>query len=992
MGVGRNEEENLSSIAENRLDLATLGLVVNATGAIIALNNFSVASGRAGRAAAATRAQAIRLNSALAGLGLAFGTVKLAQDADHWVLISSRIKLVTDSTEEHAAALHELFRISNETRNDLSASAALYQRMAIVSDELGVSQRDILNVIESVNNGLLVSGATAVEAAQSVRQLAQALGAGVLNGDEFRTVMEAMPSVAQAIAKEMGVSTGQLRDLAEAQKITADTVVRALLKVREELKAQAEQIPMTIGQGWTIFNNLLTRFVGTMAMATQATDKIAGALIWMGQNLSRITSAILAVVAGLVAYNAVVLTAGVRTAVMTAVGTVTAFFQLAAGIRSAAAAMALLSMVSRGVVGTIVGVGVATAAFFGAKKIFDELSAEAEDFLKGMEELEEKGKRGAAAMTDEQRKLLEKIAEQRLANADLIRDAQQRIELALREGTAQKLLSIEFERQNKLTEARREWAAGSAILAETEAAINLEAEYNGQAVRIEAAMEERAAALAERLRILKQFAENLQRTFADIFAEILNNGIKSFSDLFNGVKQLFLRMVSELAAARMMETVGQRFAGALFGAFGNAPPEKMIPASIKTGKGGMLPVEIQGVTATAGKSWAGHVAQALGPLMAGFAAGGIIGNMTTNRALGAAGGGVGGGIAGAGMASAMGLSGPYGMALGAVAGVIGGFMASSAKLAEEMRIQRETLRANNVALEKLRESIEGANPRRFIDALSTIDRIQRGLGGTSGLLSQNRFDPKDIEFLTRIASEVGITIIDEKGRVIVKALEQLREAIELTVRAMTTFVNTFDDQKRRLDAYNKIFDIAESPSQRLNDTYSILQKLAPDLMRQMGLSNLNLDTEAGRNVLIEGLRDIFNLIDSGGLTPELLGAFTDKNQLLDAILATKDGLNAFKNALTEATTDVPKAINLALYEQMNATSRLADRLADTMTGVGGGTTSPGSRRPVPPVNIGTVVNNSGDTVEVLADKMQQAAELMLDQGGYLYLPGARVEE
>jgi hypothetical protein len=98
------------------------------------------------------------------------------------------------------------------------------------------------------------------------------------------------------------------------------------------------------------------------------------------------------------------------------------------------------------------------------------------------------------------------------------------------------------------------------------------------------------------------------------------------------------------------------------------------------------------------------------------------------------------------------------------------------------------------------------------------------------------------------------------------------------------------------------------------------------LLDREGLTNLNLDSEAGRNALVAGLRDIFRLIDGKELTADLLGSFTDKDQLLDAILATKDGLDALSdtaNQVSDALTNVPQGFRIANLElaRFNAQAR-----------------------------------------------------------------------
>jgi hypothetical protein len=355
-------------------------------------------------------------------------------------------------------------------------------------------------------------------------------------------------------------------------------------------------------------------------------------------------------------------------------------------------------------------------------------------------------------------------------------------------------------------------------------------------------------------------------------------------------------------------------------------------------------------------------------------------------------------------------------------------------------MRNELLRKNNETLARLRESIDGSplmSGRNLADAARFMGGGVLGMasGGSAGLGrfggggglqgALNRLGLSSalkggesnqalralesrygitVQELGRMAKEIGIELFGSDGKLIPDALRQLREAIELTIKAATQFGRNLDDIRLRQDARNRLFDL-EGPNQQLSDSYDILNQMSPELMRQLGLSNLNLDTEAGRNVLLEGLRDIFRLIDSGQLTPELLGAFTDKGQLLEAILGTKDALDLFRNSLAQVNTDFPKAMDLLLYERLHATP--ADAYGGSGGTVGGGTARPptGPARPHVPGTWGTgthagpiVIGGDliiqpafGEDGEEILQRVERAAAARQSQGGFTYLPNTVTE-
>jgi hypothetical protein len=317
----------------------------------------------------------------------------------------------------------------------------------------------------------------------------------------------------------------------------------------------------------------------------------------------------------------------------------------------------------------------------------------------------------------------------------------------------------------------------------------------------------------------------------------------------------------------------------------------------------------------------------MGPVIGGFLVGGMLGGLTENRGLGAGLGAAGGAATGALLGSVVpGVGTALGALAGGLSGALAGFLGASKKRAEELKklaeLQKEhnmILAKNSLALQDLKDAYLGV-PRRdlFIEAGRVFDKINAAFRNyTMGATFQG-LNALDQALLDRLASATGITIRDKDGDIITKALKQLEEAVGLTIRALTSFGNNLDDLRARQDAYNALFDVKETPQQELQDTYAILSQLAPDLLAQVGVANLNLNTPEARETFLQGLRDIFKLIDSGAFTndPALLGAFADKDQLIDAILRAKTALDEFNQVIFNVTTDFPRVMDLPFYEQL----------------------------------------------------------------------------
>jgi tape measure domain-containing protein len=954
------------------MDLVTVGIGIDSKGAIHSLNQFTGSAHVASNAGDRLEKTGRRVNRMFRGLLAYFGTRQLIEYADTWTLIRARINLVTSSAEQAATVQERLYQIAQRTRNTMAATSVLYTRVALNAGRLGRSHEDLLKMVEAVNSAMLITGATGVEAAQSMRQLSQALGKGKLDGDEFRTVMEAMPEVANAIAKELGVAHGELYRFAREGKILANDVVGALINAHEDLTGRAANIPVTIGQSMVIFQNAATRMIGVLNTASGASAWLSKGIVGLANNMDRLVAVLGTAAAMWITYRTLLVMVATTQAIVTSIKSIAAMLQMAIAIRQAADATKLWSVHSKTIVGLIVSIASVTIGIIAYRKILEEINEETEKWIANSANLDDVI--GALEIVPDP-DALKKAQRVRWEIEDMIRLANQQVVLASRQGREEKRLGIVFDAVNKRIEARRE-LTGS-LLTEMLDAIDQERNLLLMAENIAAGLDAVNAKLKEQQRIFEQFAENLQNTFADTFFDIMNGGIQRFSDLFKTIKNLFLRMLADMMAAEAMKKFGTQLAGALSGIFAGA-------SAVNAAKESVLSVEeLEAIAAaTAGgiklrgqytpevnvSNWS-VLANMLAPLFAGFAVGSAVGSLTTNRALGTAGGAASGAVTGAIIGSVIPVVGTLvGGIVGGIAGAIGGFLGSSKKQREELEKHRKVLEDNNKALLKLREAVYGSNAGETMGIAQTA--IRAALAG--------RATATQVELLKRVAEELGITLDGSRA-----ALLNLQTAIHLSVRAMTQFGRTIQDIQQRQEAYNKLFDVEKTPQQSLMDTFELLSEMAPDLMRQLGLTNLDLTTEIGRNVLLEGLREIYNMIMGGLLSPDLLGAFTDKNQLIDAVLRVRDAMNELHGELYKVTTDFPRAMDIIYYEQKFGKYG-GGRIGGGSDGANG---SPGER-PTRSFTVHggvTIQHYGGESGEEILEKVEDAVTARHARGGQTYI-------
>jgi lambda family phage tail tape measure protein len=234
-------------------------------------------------------AAAEKVGKALRAAFIVAGAVKAAKEigslASEFNNVENQLRTLTESQEQLASVTEELFGIANRTRSEFEATAVGYARVARSAKDLGRSEEELLGFTESLNQAVILSGASAVEANAGLIQLSQGLASGALRGDELRSVLEQLPVVADVIAKSLGVTRGELRELGSEGKITSDIIIDAFAEASDSLQEEFDKSIPTVGQGFTVLRNNALQAVGAIDNATGASDALAQSLIFLGDNL-----------------------------------------------------------------------------------------------------------------------------------------------------------------------------------------------------------------------------------------------------------------------------------------------------------------------------------------------------------------------------------------------------------------------------------------------------------------------------------------------------------------------------------------------------------------------------------------------------------------------------------------------------------------------------------------------------------------------------------
>ena len=292
-----------------------------------------------------------RVSANLFKAGIAgFGVSQLKGFADGYTEIQNKLRLVESASISSSKGLNNVFDIALKTNQSINATSGVYQRFAQNAETLKISQAQIASLTETVSKAVAVSGASAGAADAALTQFGQALGSGILRGDEFNSVMEQTPALAKAIATGLGVTTGELRNMAKEGKLTMDVLVPALERAKESVDDQFNTRILTISAAFENLNTSAIKWIGELDKSTGASEAFAKAIDEIAKHLT--------VVASLAAGAGVIWSVGkIRTWIAASIQASAAMSAQAAATRNLTAAQQALTATGKGLGGALGFVG-----------------------------------------------------------------------------------------------------------------------------------------------------------------------------------------------------------------------------------------------------------------------------------------------------------------------------------------------------------------------------------------------------------------------------------------------------------------------------------------------------------------------------------------------------------------------------------------------------------------------------------------------------------
>lgn len=267
---------------------------------------------------------------ALSAIGSsAMGMVLLG---DEYQRLINKLSLITTSADQARNRLATLTDVALNSYAGLDSVTQLYTRLDLALKQTGGSASEAIQMTQTLSKAVSLAGLTIAEANSALLQISQAFNKGKLDGDEFRTVMETMPPLADALARKLGVTRGELLKLAPEGKITGEVMKQAVLDMTEVVDQKFAQLTPTISMHLQNLQTQAQVYFGAMFKDSGMAQALGNSIQWISQNLeiaTRLAFAFGTAVAVGMAVKAVssflsMITA-VKTAYMSATGVVATF-------------------------------------------------------------------------------------------------------------------------------------------------------------------------------------------------------------------------------------------------------------------------------------------------------------------------------------------------------------------------------------------------------------------------------------------------------------------------------------------------------------------------------------------------------------------------------------------------------------------------------------------------------------------------------------------
>lgn len=225
---------------------------------------------------------------------------------DTYTGINNKLKLVTNSQQELNQAMQDTFAIAQRSASSWGAVNDVYSKYMSNAKTLNLTQEQTARLTEITSKAVAISGSTTESAAGALFQYGQALDGNILRGEEYNALVDGAGGLLSAMAKGLGVTRGELRQMMLDGKLTGEVITKALLKAGDSVDELFNKTDVTIGQSLTVLSDSVTKFTGEAASGSGAATVLAGSIKVLAENLDLVAN--IAVVGGVAMLTKTVLT------------------------------------------------------------------------------------------------------------------------------------------------------------------------------------------------------------------------------------------------------------------------------------------------------------------------------------------------------------------------------------------------------------------------------------------------------------------------------------------------------------------------------------------------------------------------------------------------------------------------------------------------------------------------------------------------------------
>lgn len=307
----------------SKLGTLTLDLVCRVGNFTQAMREASSSASREmGRIESSTSSAQSMLKSLAATAAATFTVSQIVNYADSYTGMVNKLKLVTENQSQLNIAMSDTHKIAQSTASEWGGVVDVYTKFQKISDRLGLSQKEVARVTETVTKAVGMSGASADEAQRALIQFSQGLSLGVLRGQDLNSVMAQTPALTDAIAKGMGVTSDKLKQMGADNILTTESIVEALKKVAKSVDDEFADTATLVTASFDLIKNEAIKMIGEFDQRVGASKVFVENMTALSQNMDVVVGGLTVATAYMVGSYIPAIALGTKTLVVDTVAKV----------------------------------------------------------------------------------------------------------------------------------------------------------------------------------------------------------------------------------------------------------------------------------------------------------------------------------------------------------------------------------------------------------------------------------------------------------------------------------------------------------------------------------------------------------------------------------------------------------------------------------------------------------------------------------------------